>query len=140
MAARDAFIDTSALYALIDRRDAHHEAVRAAVAAMLRSHGHLVTSDYVVTETLNLANARGGTHVALRILELLERTTGIHIEWIGALRFDETKAFFRKHADHGYSFTDCSSFVVMRELRLTNALTTDRHFHQAGFRVLVGKF
>jgi predicted nucleic acid-binding protein len=52
--------------------------------------------------------------------------------------FDQTKAFFRKHADHLCSFTDCSSFVVMRELRLTDALTTDRHFRQAGFRVLVG--
>jgi predicted nucleic acid-binding protein len=74
----------------------------------------------------------------LRILDLLERSAGIRVEWIGPLRFDQTKAFFRKHADHAYSFTDCSSFVVMRELRLTDALTTDRHFRQAGFQVLVG--
>ena len=138
MAAPDAFIDTSALYALIDKRDAHHAAARDAVGALLRSGRRLVTSDYVIAETINLANARGGTHVALRILDLLERSAGIRIEWIGPLRFDQTKSFFRKHADHPYSFTDCSSFVVMRELRLTDALTTDRHFSQAGFQVLVG--
>jgi predicted nucleic acid-binding protein len=48
-----------------------------------------------------------------------------------------TKAFFRKHADHDCSFTDCASFVVMRELRLSQALTTDHHFPQAGFEALL---
>ena len=138
MAARDAFIDTSVLYALVDKRDAYHAAARDTVGAMLRSGRLLVTSDYVVTETINLAKARGGTQVALRILDLLEHGAGIRVEWIGPLRFDQTKAFFRKHVDHSYSFTDCSSFVVMGELRLTEALTTDRHFREAGFQVLVG--
>ncbi len=45
-------------------------------------------------------------------------------------------ALFFRHRDKDYSFTDCSSFVVMRELRLKEALTTDRHFRQAGFGVL----
>ena len=59
------------------------------------------------------------------------------MEWIGPQRFELAKAFFRKHADHGYSFTDCTSFVVMRELALTEALTTDRHFVEAGFKALL---
>ncbi|MGH7943662.1 MAG: hypothetical protein ACREH8_17335 [Opitutaceae bacterium] len=45
-------------------------------------------------------------------------------------RFESAKVFFRKHADHGYSFTDCTSFVVMRELGISDALTTDRHFRR----------
>jgi uncharacterized protein len=138
MAGHDAFVDTSVLYALVDKRDTHHAAARDTVGSLLRSGRLLVTSDYVVAETINLANARGGTHVALRILDLLERSAGIRVEWIGPLRFDQAKAFFRKHADHSYSFTDCSSFVVMRELRLTDALTTDRHFREVGLQVLVG--
>jgi predicted nucleic acid-binding protein len=44
---------------------------------------------------------------------------------------------FRQHADHGYSFTDYTSFVVMRELGLRYALTTDHHFTEAGFRGLL---
>jgi uncharacterized protein len=67
----------------------------------------------------------------------VERSAGIRLEWIGPDRFNAAKAFFRKHADHGYSFTDCTSFVVMRELRLTEALTTDEHFAEAGFRALL---
>jgi len=68
---------------------------------------------------------------------LIEQSAGIRLEWIGSERFEHARAFFRRHSDHGYSFTDCTSFVVMRELRLTEALTSDRHFVEAGFRALL---
>src|SRR5258706_570300 len=67
----------------------------------------------------------------------LEQSAGIRVEWIGADRFAATKIFFRKHSDQDYSFTDCSSFTTMREMRVTAALTTDRHFKSAGFQVLL---
>jgi predicted nucleic acid-binding protein len=137
MASREVFVDTSGLYALVDRKDAHHLAARTAVERLIRAGRRLVASDYVVAESVNLANARSGTRVATRVLDLLEQSGAIRIEWIGVTRFDATKAFFRKHADHAYSFTDCSSFVLMRELKLAQALTTDRHFTEAGFEVLL---
>ena len=137
MASREVFVDTSGLYALVDRKDSHHAAARAVVERLLRSGRRLVATDYVLAETVNLANARSGTHVAIRVLDLIEQSAGIRIEWIGTSRFDSTKAFFRKHADHKYSFTDCTSFIVMRELKLSQALTTDHHFSQAGFDALL---
>jgi predicted nucleic acid-binding protein len=137
MAGREVFVDTSGLYALVDRKDAHHPAARTVVERQLRYGRRLLVTDYVVAETVNLANARSGTGVAIRVLDLLEQSVGIRIEWIGMARFDMTKAFFRKHADHAYSFTDCTSFVVMRELKLSQALTSDRHFTQAGFEALL---
>ena len=45
-----------------------------------------------VTETVNLANARAGHHVAVRILDLMEQTSGVRIEWVGSLRFEAAKA------------------------------------------------
>jgi hypothetical protein len=59
------------------------------------------------------------------------------VEHVTPARFEAAKTFFRRHADHGYSFTDCTSFVTMREMRLTRVLTIDRHFQQAGFQVLL---
>jgi uncharacterized protein len=137
MASREVFVDTSGLYALVDRKDAHHPAARAIVERLLRDGRRLVATDYVLAETVNLANARSGTRVAIRVLDLIEQSTGIRIEWIGKSRFDFTKASFRRHADHQYSFTDCTSFIVMRELKLSQALTTDHHFSQAGFDALL---
>jgi predicted nucleic acid-binding protein len=137
MASHEIFVDTSGLYALIERKDSHHLAARKAVEKLVRVGRALVVTDYIVTETLNLANARSGAHVAIRVMDLLEQSAGIRIEWVGSTRFDATKAFFRKHSDHGYSFTDCTSFLVMRELHLTKALTSDGHFAEAGFEALL---
>ena len=133
MAAREVFVDTSVLYALIDKRDSHHLKAGEVVTRLLRSGRRLVTTDYVVAETVNLANARAGSILGARILDLIEQSAGIRVEWITSARFDSTKRFYRRHADHRYSFTDCASFVVMRELELADALTTDRHYSEAGF-------
>jgi predicted nucleic acid-binding protein len=137
MAAREAFVDTSGLYALVDRKDTHHAAARDVVTRLARSGRMLVVTDYVVSETATLAKARSGSQVAVRVLDLVEQSVGIRIERIDAGRFDATRAFFRKHADHAYSFTDCASFVVMRELGIRQAVTTDGHFREAGFQPLL---
>jgi predicted nucleic acid-binding protein len=137
MAVREVFADTSALYALVDRNDAGHAAAKREVGRLVGAERLIVTTDYIVAEAVNLANARGGALVANRVLDLVEQSSGIRIEWIGPERFDAAKAFFRKHSDHDYSLTDCTSFVIMRELRLADALTTDRHFREAGFSALL---
>jgi predicted nucleic acid-binding protein len=135
--AREVFVDSAGLYALADHRDPARAAALACVSDLLRSGRRLILTDYIIDEAATLAKTRGGSSGALRLLEIVDRSDGFHIEWIGAARFDATKAFFRKHADRGYSFTDCTSFVVMRELGLKDALTTDRHFAEAGFTVLL---
>ena len=137
--AREIFVDTSGLYSLIDRRDAHHVAARDIVVAALRGGRRLVVTDYVVCETVNLANARGGSALGEKVLELIETSAGIRVEWIGPERFAATRLLFRKHADHRYSFTDCTSFIVMHELKLGQALTHDRHFIEAGFQALIAR-
>jgi hypothetical protein len=137
MAKPEVFVDTSALYALVEKNDAHHRAARRVVEKLLHSGRKLVLTDYIIDETTTLANVRSGKRVAMRVLDLVEQSEGIRIEWVGSLRFEATTTFFRKHADHGYSFTDCTSFIVMNELELTQAMTTDKHFPQAGFEALL---
>jgi predicted nucleic acid-binding protein len=137
MANPEVFVDTSGLYALVEKNDAHHRAARHAVENLVRGGRKLVLTDYIVDETITLSNARSGKRVAMRVLDLVEQSAGIRIEWVGSLRFEEATSFFRKHADHGYSFTDCTSFIVMNELELTQALTTDKHFREAGYEALL---
>jgi hypothetical protein len=52
-------------------------------------------------------------------------------------RFAAAREFILKHFDQEFSFTDCVSFVVMKELRLLDALATDKHFRIAGFNPLL---
>ncbi len=134
---REIFADTSGLYASVDRRDPHHVRAVSLLGDLARRHCIIVTSDYLIAETINLAMARRGRVVAERLLDLIESSKGIRLIWVGTEHFTTAKAFFRKYADQGYSFTDCTSFVIMRELGIADALTTDRHFAAAGFRPLL---
>lgn len=135
--AADLFVDTSGLYALADHRDPARANAQRYATGRATSGSRLVLTDYVLDEACTLAKARAGSHAALRLLELVEASAAFRMEWVGPDRFEAAKAYFRKHADHDYSFTDCTSFVVMRELRLRDVLTTDHHFAEAGFRGLL---
>jgi predicted nucleic acid-binding protein len=135
--ANDVFVDSSGLYALADRRDSHHTQARDCVKRLLKSGRRLVLTDYIIDESCTLAKIRAGGDAARRLLKIVEGSHAFRVRWIGAEYFDAAKAFFRQHADHGYSFTDCASFVVMQDIGLSEALTTDRHFTEAGFRALL---
>jgi len=125
------------MYAAVDARDAYHPDAASLLRRLALAGRMIVTSDYVVAETLNLAVARRGRIVADRLLQLLDTSSGLRIEWIGPEHFEAARAFFRRHADHDYSFTDCTSFVLMDRLRIRDALTSDHHFVEAGFRMLL---
>jgi len=71
MAEREVFADTSALYALVDRNDAGHAAAKRKVGRLVAAERQIVTTDYIVAETVNLGNARGGALVATRVLDLV---------------------------------------------------------------------
>jgi predicted nucleic acid-binding protein len=134
---RDVFLDTSGLYALVDKNDEWHDKAARVVRQILQSRRKLITTDQIIIETVNLSVARKSHFVGKRVLDLVEQSAGISVEWLGSVRFDAAKAFYRKHSDHAFSFTDCTSFIVMQELHLTEALTSDNHFSQARFRALL---
>jgi predicted nucleic acid-binding protein len=135
--ARSVFVDTSGWYALIDRNDTLHQLALSSLQALIDKRIHLTTSDYVVDETCTLAKVRAGALAATRLLDMLHQTTLLRWEWIGAERFARAESLFRKHNDQGWSFTDCASFALMRELRIDRALTSDNHFIAAGFEALL---
>ncbi|MCB1234570.1 MAG: type II toxin-antitoxin system VapC family toxin [Verrucomicrobiae bacterium] len=135
--AGEVFVDTSGWCALLDRRESRHERAREILRQLLAEGRTLVTSDYVIDETCTLTRARAGGDASVRFLRLIENTAALRIEWVGSERFAATKAFFVKHADQQYSFTDCASFLLMRESNISEALTSDSHFHSAGFVALL---
>jgi predicted nucleic acid-binding protein len=132
-----AFVDSSGWYALIDRRDDVHSLAASTVARLIRDGVRLTTTDYVIDESCTLARIRAGVGAARALLEVLDTTRALSVEWIGPDRFDAAKVLFRKQLDQGFSFTDCTSFVVMEQRRIRAALTTDAHFTTRGFEALL---
>ncbi len=129
-------VDTAGWMACADGSDPAHGKACAARDAALDAGRLLVTTDYIVDETLTLVRMRLGIAAAETWWAQIEGSSRARRETIDALRAEKARALFFRQRDKDYSFTDCTSFVVMRELRLKQALTTDRHFRQAGFLVL----
>jgi hypothetical protein len=133
MAAGDVFMDSAGFLALWDASDEHHLAAGRLQEELARKRRRFVTSEYVVDETITLLLMRHSHAAAADFLETVERSEALRLEWIGPERFYAGAALFRRHADKEWSFTDCVSFALMRELRIRDAFTTDHHFRQAGF-------
>jgi predicted nucleic acid-binding protein len=96
----------------------------------------LVTSNYVFDETVTLTQARLGHRRAVAVgRTLLDPAT---VELLRVMPPDERAAWalFERRPDKTYSFTDCTSFVLMRRERIAQAIALDAHFAQEGFTVL----
>lgn len=133
---RSVLVDTAGWMACADAGDAaHRRACEARDTALERGH-LLVSTDYVLDETLTLLRVRLGLAAARSWWERVEGSARVRWEWIGVARAEKARGLFFRHRDKNYSFTDCTSFVVMHELKLKRVLTTDRHFRQIGFEVV----
>jgi len=129
------FVDTSYLWALIDKRDRLHS--RAAAWQIIVNES-LVTTEYVLWEMINGFSAPADRPFAHAALDEIRTSP---LDWIVAEAspsiFDKGIALHRQHSDKEWSLTDCISFIVMRERGITRALMHDHHFEQAGFEALL---
>lgn len=128
---RRAFVDTSAWYAYIRTDDPDH---RAAATVLEQWEGRLVTSNFVFDELVTLVRGRLGHKAALTVGEILRSSQIVELVRLSAEDEQEAWYLFSEHRDKDYSFTDCTSFVLMHRLGLAVAVTVDHHFQQAGFR------
>jgi len=79
---------------------------------------------------------RLGLEAAERWWNQIEGSSRLVWEWIDHTRAEKARHWFFRRRDKDFFFTNCTSFVVMKEHRLRTALTSDRHFAQAGFEVV----
>lgn len=127
------FVDTSAWLAYVDRNEPHHAAMKRAIQA---NKGPLVTSSYVIDETLTHAKRRLGAEVAVRLGNELRNRPGLNVIHVNEPNEEAAWRLFCERTDKGYSFTDCTSFVLMRSLGVDSAFALDDDFRQEGFDVL----
>jgi predicted nucleic acid-binding protein len=137
MAAKPLFIDSGGFYALMSAADPAHERAVGIMKEASQTQQRIITTDYVIDETATLLLFRGLTKPLTQFFLATDETKALTIEWVSPERFSVARKFMLKHIDQRFSFTDCVSFIVMRELGLTDALATDSHFRVAGFNPLL---
>ena len=126
--------DTSYYVALFNRRDEFH-----ALASRLSNEltGLVLVSEFVLLE---LGNALFRPSVRQRFGELIEQMRAdpeIIVVPSSDILFEKALTFFETRPDKEWSLIDCSSFTLMHEYGITEALTADHHFEQAGFTILL---
>jgi hypothetical protein len=130
-----AFADTWYYVALFNRQDASHAKARAWSESAVRP---LVSTEFVLLELGN-AFARGNSRARfMHLVQALRRDPGIEVVPANSELLDRGLELFARREDKEWSLTDCTSFVAMAERGLTDALTGDHHFEQAGFTILLG--
>ena len=126
------FVDTSAIYALLDRADeAHARAVRGQAAV---TGEELLTHAYVVVETLSLVRRRLGADAASRLID--DFLPAVRVLDVDERARRRALASFRAAVATDVSLVDRTSFEVMRELGMTRAFALDRDFEVAGFSLV----
>ncbi|MBI1864944.1 MAG: type II toxin-antitoxin system VapC family toxin, partial [Nitrospirae bacterium] len=106
------FADTGAFVALLREKDENYLAAK----EFLASRPVLVTTDYVVDETVTLLLTRVGRKAAIRFLDAIQQSRFVRLDMVGPAGFREAADLFRAHNDKTWSFTDCASFAVMKRL------------------------
>jgi len=131
------FADTSYWIALFNPRDELHQT--AAATSRTYRHSRVVTSEMVLTEFLNSFSDHGQRlrRAAARAVEDLREASQVAIVPQTPQLFEKALRKYGEITDKSWSLTDCASFIIMEEEKLTAALTHDRPFAQAGFQTLL---
>jgi len=131
----DLFVDTAGWGYYLDSKDPRHPAVDAFIKQAVKARRHLVTTNYILTELVVLLSSRyhqprQKVIVAINAIKAETMVDVIHIDQ--TLDYEAWR-LLEARLDKEWSLVDASSFVVMKRYGITQALTTDHHFTQAGF-------
>jgi predicted nucleic acid-binding protein len=125
------FVDTSAIYAVLDRSDANHEAARTCWLHLLESNDHLFTTNYVLVESCALAQSRLGLDAVRTIQDDLLPV--LEIAWVDDATHSLAMAALLAAQRRKLSLVDCVSFAVLRQRGVRTAFAFDRHFIEERF-------
>jgi len=123
------FVDTSAWFAYFFPLDAEHTRIKAYLVSRVEP---LVTTDYCIDETLTLLLARGELRRALDAGRAFFHADIANLHFVTQDQIHRAWILFQQRAAAGWSFTDCTSKIVIDDLGIQKAATLDEHFRQFG--------
>jgi predicted nucleic acid-binding protein len=130
------FVDTSGFAGAFNKEDGRHpEAIRL-WNQFRKDRWSIFTTNYVISETLTLLRVRSGQRIACQFGEAFYASALAQVIRVTEAHDLQAWETFRKYSDQDFSFVDCSSFAVMRDLGISQAFTFDHHFSAMGFERL----
>lgn len=123
------FVDTGAWFAFLVSDDTLHSQARTWVK---QNREVLVLSDYVLDETLTLLRMRNQHKHAFTFGDEIFKGELAELIYLNADIIEEAWEVFQRYNDKGWSFTDCTSKVLMERMQITTAFAFDHHFRQFG--------
>ncbi|MEA5478038.1 type II toxin-antitoxin system VapC family toxin [Pseudanabaena galeata UHCC 0370] len=134
---REVFLDTSFAIALSAITDQNHAKAVELAEQIEAENLCLVTTQAILLEIGNALSKQRYRSAAIQLLESLEADPNIEIVPLTNELYNAAFQLFRSRQDKEWGLVDCISFLVMQNRAITEALTADDHFNQAGFRALL---
>lgn len=129
----EVFVDTVAWLALLNASDMLHEPARQAMDQLRSQRAQLTTTEFILLEVADAMCASSVREHTIRFIDGLRQMPVLTILPVSEELFTAGWELYRQRSDKSWGLTDCMSFAVMQERKLTRAFTSDHHFTQAGF-------
>jgi predicted nucleic acid-binding protein len=129
------FVDTSGWASLFVATQTYYPQAEQYFRLSVQNQHRIYTTNYVITELVALLNSplRVSRSRIFEIVDAIKTVTYIEVVHIDNVTDTLAWTLCKSRLDKAWSLVDCSSFVVMQQLGIQKALTTDQHFEQAGF-------
>ena len=134
---RQVFLDTAYIHALLNARDKWHARAKAWEEILAKRRQTLLSTDFVLIEIADGLAALRFRDRAMAAIDALRASNLVQVIAASSELVESGLDLYRKRTDKDWGLTDCISFVVMQRFNLTDALTCDEHFSQAGFRCML---
>lgn len=128
----EVFVDSSFWLAMLNPGDVLHERANQVVRPP-----RMITTQAIQLEVMDALSSPRHRDLAIQFWQESNSNPDVVVVLLDEDLESRAVAFFAKHRDKAWSLTDCISFVVMRDRGITDVLTGDHHFEQAGFHVLL---
>ena len=131
------FVDTSALIALGNKRDAFHEQAIAIKYTLQQAKRNFVTTNAVLLEFGSAFSAIPLRQLAVQMIEAIQHSNKWDIIIIDSSLTNKGIELYKKMQDKAWGLVDCTSIIVAINIGITEIFSTDHHFEQAGFTILL---
>ena len=133
----EVFVDTAAWLALLNQSDQLHQQAKAVEKSLHASRCLWVTTDFILIEVADALCSVSQRSQTAKLIRNLKSLKSVLVVPLDSELLEQGFALYESRLDQDWGLTDCTSFVVMEQRRITEAFTSDRHFEQAGFVRLI---